>query len=138
MGHRLLMGDFESSSQVTVGEQVLFEYLSDVSNLPKYFAKMQRAERTGPEEVETAADVNGVTREGRASFKVDQDRKQIQWASEGDSGYSGVLDVTGDGRQSTVTVRLHTERVEDGDESVPQALDETLAKIKELVEVAPS
>jgi carbon monoxide dehydrogenase subunit G len=132
------MGDFESSAQVTAGEQVLFEYLSDVSNLPKYFAMMKRAERTGPEEVETAADVNGVTREGRASFKVDYDRKQIQWASEGDSGYSGVLDVTGDTRQATVTVRLHTERVDDGDEQVAQGLDETLAQIKRLVEVDSS
>jgi hypothetical protein len=29
------MGDFESSGQVAVGEQVLFSYLTDVSNLPK-------------------------------------------------------------------------------------------------------
>jgi hypothetical protein len=129
------MGDFESSTQVVAGEQVLFEYLSDVSNLPKYFARMKKAERTGPEEVDTEAEVNGRTVGGHAWFRVDQERKHIEWGSEGESGYAGQLDVTGDTNQSTVTVRLHTERVGDGDQQVVQGIDETLAQIKQLVEV---
>jgi hypothetical protein len=132
------MGDFESSTQVAAGEQVLFEYLSDVSNLPKYFARMKKAERTGPEEVDTEAEVNGQTVGGHAWFRVDQERKHIEWGSEGESGYAGQLDVTGDDRQSTVTVRLHTERVGDGDQQVVQGLDQTLAQIKQLVEVGPA
>ncbi len=130
------MGDFESSGQVAVGEQVLFSYLSDVSNLPKYFARMKRAELTGPEEVDTAADVNGETREGKAWFKVDEGRKHIEWGSEGESNYAGRLDVTGDSSQSSVTVTLHTERVESGDPQVQQGLDETIGRIRELVEAA--
>ncbi|MDQ1673928.1 MAG: hypothetical protein QOC98_2490 [Frankiaceae bacterium] len=130
------MGDFESSGHVTVDQQVLFDYLSDVSNLPKYFAKMKRAELTGPEEVDTAADVNGETREGKAWFRVDQDRKHIEWGSEGESNYAGKLDVTGDESQSTVTVSLHTERAEGGDPQVQQGLEETVARIKELVEAS--
>src|SRR4051812_3632133 len=121
------MADFTRSSQVIAGEQVLFEYLSDVSNLPKYFARMTSAEWTGPEEIATSAEVNGVTREGTAWFRVDYDRKHIDWGSEGESNYSGQLDVTGDTRQATVTVRLHTERVGDGDLQVTQAIEETLA-----------
>lgn len=58
------MGDFSSSTQVKVGEQVLFEYLSDVSNLPKYFARMKSATMSGPEEVDTEAEVNGQTVRG--------------------------------------------------------------------------
>lgn len=130
------MGNFESSGQVSAGEQVLFEYLSDVSNLPKYFAKMKRAELTGPEEVDTAAEVNGETREGKAWFRVDQDRKHIEWGSEGESHYSGKLDITGDQSTSTVTVSLHTERTEGGDPQVQQGLEETIARIKELVEAS--
>ncbi|HSP36185.1 MAG TPA: hypothetical protein VLR26_00345 [Frankiaceae bacterium] len=127
------MGDFQSSTQVVAGEQVLFEYLSDVSNLPKYFARMKKAERTGSEEVETEAEVNGQTVQGKAWFRVDQECKHIEWGSEGESGYAGQVDVTGDTRQSTVTVRLHTERVSDGDQQVVQGIDETLAQIKQLV-----
>jgi hypothetical protein len=130
------MGGFESSGQVAAGEQVLFSYLSDVSNLPKYFARMKRAELTGPEEVDTAADVNGETREGKAWFKVDEDRKHIEWGSEGESNYAGRLDITGNSSQSTVTVTLHTERVESGDPQVQQGLEETIARIKELVEAS--
>lgn len=132
------MGDFRSSSQVGAGEQALFDYLSDVSNLPQYFARMKRADRTGPEEVDTTAEVNGQTVGGKAWFRVDDERKHIEWGSEGDSGYTGQLDVTGDDQQSTVTFSMHTERVPDGDQQVVQGIDETLAKIKELVEAQPS
>jgi hypothetical protein len=132
------MGDYESSTQVIAGEQVLFEYLSNVSNLPKYFTQMTRAEQTGPQEVETEAEVDGVTRAGRAWLQVDHARQHLEWGSEGDSSYSGQLDVTGDTRQSTVTVRLHTERVGDEDPRVLQGLQDSLAAIKRLVEVGPA
>lgn len=132
------MGDFSSSTQVVAGEQVLFEYLSDVSNLPKYFARMKSAQLTGAEEVDTEAEVNGQTVRGQAWFRVDHENKHLEWGSEGESNYSGRLDVTGDTRQSTVTVRLHTERVEDGDQQVTQGLEDTLAQIKQLIEVGPA
>jgi hypothetical protein len=131
------MGDYESSAQVIAGEQVLFEYLSDVSNLPKYFARMTRAEHVGEEEIATEAVVNGRTESGTAWLRVDYDRKHLDWGSEGPSNYSGQLDVTGDTRQSTVTVRVHTERVGDGDPQVQQGLEQTLAQIKQLVEANP-
>jgi uncharacterized membrane protein len=128
------MGDFTSSTQVAAGEQELFDYLSDVSNLPRYFARMKSAELTGPEEVDTEAEVNGQTVQGKAWFRVDQERKHIEWGSEGESHYSGQIDVTGDTGQSTVTFRMHTERVGDGDEQVTSGIDDTLAQIKQLVE----
>ena len=131
------MGDFSSSTQVIAGEQVLFEYLSDVSNLPKYFARMRSATMSGPEEVDTEAEVNGQTVRGQAWFRVDYDRLHLEWGSEGESRYSGQLDVEGDTRQSTVTVRLHTERVDDGDPQVTQGIEQTLAQIKQLTEANP-
>jgi hypothetical protein len=132
------MGDFSSSTQVKAGEQVLFEYLSDVSNLPKYFARMKSATMSGPEEVDTEAEVNGQTVRGQAWFRVDYDAKHLEWGSEGESRYSGQLDVEGDTRQSTVTVRLHTERVGDGDGQVRDGIEQTLAQIKQLAEANPS
>jgi hypothetical protein len=131
------MGDYESSTQVKVGEQVLFEYLSDVSNLPKYFARMTKAEQTGQGEIATEAEVNGQIVQGTAWLRADYDRKHLDWGSEGPSNYSGQLDVEGDTRQSTVTVRLHTERVGDDDPQVKAGLEDTLEQIKQLVEVNP-
>jgi hypothetical protein len=131
------MGDFSGSTQVITGEQVLFEYLSDVGNLPKYFARMTRATMSGPEEVDTEAEVDGQTVHGQAWFRVDQERKHIEWGAESESRYAGKLDVTGDTRQSTVTVTMHTERADDGDERVTQGIQDTLAQIKQLVEAEP-
>src|SRR4051812_29140011 len=131
------MGDFSSSTQVIAGEQVLFEYLSNVSNLPKYFARMKSATMSGPEEVDTEAEVNGQTVRGQAWFRVDHDRKHLEWGSEGESHYSGQLDVEGDTRQSTVTFRMRTERVGDDDPQVTQGIEDTLAQIKQLVEANP-
>lgn len=128
------MGDFSGSTQVVAGEQVLFDYLSDVGNLPKYFARMKSATMSGPEEVDTEAEVDGRTVRGQAWFRVDRDRKHIEWGSEGDSRYSGKLDVTGDTRQSTVTFSMHTERADDGDARVTQGIEDTLGQIKHLVE----
>jgi hypothetical protein len=109
-----------------------------VSNLPKYFARMKSATMSGPQEVDTEAEVSGQTVRGQAWFRVDYDSKHLEWGSEGESHYSGQLDVDGDTRQSTVTVRLHTERVGDGDPQVTQGIEDTLTQIKQLVEVNPS
>jgi len=51
---------------------------------------------------------------------------------EGDSGYRGDLDVRGDGRSFTVTVRGHTERVESPE--LEEGIAGTLASINRLVE----
>lgn len=126
------MGDYEATTTVSAPAERLFAYLSDVSNLPRYFSAMVSAERTGPEEVSTVAEVNGVRREGEAWFRVDEGRNRIEWGSEGDSDYSGHLEVSGNGSSSTVEVSVHTARAEGAE--VQQGVEETVATIKRLVE----
>jgi uncharacterized protein YndB with AHSA1/START domain len=38
------MGDFQASTTVDADANALFDYLSQVSNLPRYFARMTSAE----------------------------------------------------------------------------------------------
>lgn len=129
------MGDYEKSQDVAAPAQQLFDYLSDVRNLPKYMNSMTSAEPADGEAVHTTAEVDGQTVEGEAWFRVDQDARRLEWGSEGNSGYRGALDVTGD-TISTVTVSLHTEEVES--ERITQGLLETLSEIKRLVEAGPA
>lgn len=127
------MGDYSGTTTVAASEADLFDYLSDVSNLPKYFARMTSAAPGDGEEVRTTARMpDGTEAQGNAWFTVDQSAKHIDWGSEGPSDYAGRLDVTADGDGSTVTVYLHTTRAEGAE--VQDGIDETLAKIKELVE----
>jgi uncharacterized protein YndB with AHSA1/START domain len=135
------MGTYESTTTVTASPDELFSYLSDVHNLPEYFAAMKSAEPAGAAEgdappdaeaVHSVAVVEGQQVEGEAWFKRDADARSLSWGSEGPNQYGGELRVDGDGTGSRVTVRLHTEHAEG--ERIQEGLEETLANIKEKVE----
>lgn len=130
------MADFSSSTTVNASSQALFDYLSDVSNLPKYFARMTSAKPGEGDEVKTTAKMpDGTEVQGDAWFTVDDSAQSIEWGSENnDSNYGGQLKIDADGDSSSVTVTLHTTRVEAGDSQVQDGLAETLANIKRLVE----
>lgn len=135
------MGTYESTTTVTAPPDELFSYLSDVHNLPDYFAAMKSAEPAGAaqgdvppgaEAVHSVAEVDGQRREGEAWFRRDADARSISWGSEGPNDYHGELRVDGDGGHSRVTVTLHTEHAEG--ERIQEGLETTLDQIKEKVE----
>ena len=135
------MGSYESTTTVSASPDELFGYLSDIHNLPDYFAAMQSADPAGraegdvppgSEAVHTVAEVDGQRREGEAWFTRDTDARSLRWGSEGPSDYHGELRVDPAGEASTVTVRLHTEHVEGA--RIQDGLETTLAKIKQEVE----
>ncbi|HWG15867.1 MAG TPA: SRPBCC family protein [Streptosporangiaceae bacterium] len=56
------MGDYQRSVEVDAPAGQLFGYLSDVRNLPRYFAAMTSAEPGGGQAVDVTAELNGTTR----------------------------------------------------------------------------
>ena len=130
------MGDYSGSTEVGAPAGQLFGYLSDIKNLPRYFTAMTSAEPAGQGAVRVAADLNGTTREGEAWFRVDRERRHLEWGSEGPNDYHGSLDVAGDERTSSVTVFLHTERHDSSD--IDRGIADTLAEVKRLVEAGPA
>ena len=130
------MGDYQHSQQVAAPAGQLFGYLSDIRNLPRYFTAMTSAEPAGDDAVRVAAQVNGTTREGEAWFRVDRERRHLEWGSEGPNHYHGYLDVSADGDTSSVTVFLHTERHDSGE--IDRGLADTLAEVQRLVETGPA
>lgn len=126
------MADFERSTTVRATPDRLFDYLSDVGNLPHYFAAMKSAETTTGDSVHTVAEVNGDRVEGDAWFTAEDGSRTMRWGSPGPNDYAGELTVAADGGGSRVTVRLHTEH---GDpDTVERGLDETLAAVRRNVE----
>lgn len=130
------MADHDGSIDVQAPAQQLFDYLSDVRRLPDYFAAMVSADPADGEAVHVVAEVNGSREEGEAWFRVDKVARRLQWGSEGDSGYRGLLDVTGDTHNSTVTVKLHTEH--GATDQINEGISATLAEVKRLVETGPA
>lgn len=132
-GYAQGMGDYEHTATVAADADTLFRYLSDVHNLPDYFASMRDAEPTGKkihggEEIHVVADVDGTEREGDAWIVVEDDRRALRWGSEGPNSYEGELEVSPAGDGSEVAVRLHTERA-DGP-GIRAGLEQTLSSIK--------
>jgi uncharacterized membrane protein len=129
------MGDYSGTTTVDVDSATLFDYLSDVSNLPDYFARLTSAVPGDGEEIETTATMpDGQHVGGRAWFRVNQSEQRIEWGSEGPSAYAGYLDVSGTPGGSSVEVHVHTTRVGDGVAEVQDSVEETLSTIKRLVE----
>ncbi|HEY2225365.1 SRPBCC family protein [Actinomycetospora sp.] len=129
------MADFSSTTTVDASPEDLFAFLSDVGNLPRYFARMKTAEPAAGNAVHTTAELpDGSHVEGEAWFEVDRTAQHISWGAEGPNDYHGSLDVSAAERGATVQVTLHTGRVEAGDDQVQKGLDSTLDTIRTLVE----
>jgi len=131
------MADFFSSTAVNASEQVLFDYLSTVANLPRYFSRMTSAEPGDGDEVHTTARLpDGQQVRADAWFRVDREARRIEWGSEGQSTYRGRLEVSVKSDTVWVDVHVHTTRVHDGDPIVQHGVDDTVTTIKKLVEQA--
>ena len=129
------MGDFTGSTSVSIPVDALFGLLSDVGNLPRYFARMTSAEPGDGEQVRTTATLpDGTEVQGDAWFRVDRAARRIEWGSEGPSEYAGHLQLIPDGQGSQVEVHVHTARVRDRDREVTDGVRETLEQIKALAE----
>ena len=129
------MPTYERNIQVDAEPDSLFEFLSDIGNLPRYFEQMTSAEAVGGEKVHTTAVIQPEgeperTVEGKAWFRVDDAAQKITWGSEGPNDYEGELDVTPAEGGSNVAVRITT--VRDEPEEIEEGLDGTLANIKRL------
>ncbi|MEO9139983.1 MAG: SRPBCC family protein [Jatrophihabitans sp.] len=126
------MGDYQANTDITASADDVFDYLSDVSQLPKYFERMTSAEPGDGEEVHVVADLGDRTVEGDAWFRVDHDAHSLAWGSEGPNDYRGTLEVSGGTDSCTVTVTLTTTRAEGP--QIQQGLEETLANVKRLTD----
>src|SRR3954469_26029854 len=99
VGYSRRMEDYERSTTVDAPADDLFEYLSKVENLPRYFDRMTSARNLPGDEVEVEAKVErgdrgsppGVNGErtfgGHAWVRIDADNRTLTWGSEGPHDY---------------------------------------------------
>lgn len=135
------MGDYSKSIPVGVAPDRLFDYLSDIRNLPRYLPRLTSAEPTEGDKVRVTAQIapEGEPEqevENEAWMRVRDAGRVLEWGSTGPNDYKGELDVDdGDtAGTSKLTVRLHTERAEGDD--VEAGLDEALNGLRTAVEQA--
>jgi uncharacterized membrane protein len=128
------MGDYEADARVRVTAQQLFDYISDIENMPKYLPRMRSVEPTDADTVHVTGKLDGNDEVERdATFKVDDENHTLSWASD-KHGYHGHLTVTGYGRNAGIAVTVSTQH---GDpHKIQQSVNETVATIKTLLEDA--
>ncbi len=123
------MTTYTHTADADVPAAKLFQFLSDPTNLPRYFPQMTAAEPEGGESVHVAAKVHGKTVEGEAWVRPDESARRLEWGAEGPDDYHGELRVEEvDPGRSRITVSLHSVRQAEGGE-VQQGLEQTVAAL---------
>ncbi len=84
------MATFERTLTIDADANRVFDYVSDIANLPEYIDQMTDAEPGEGESVKTTAVIDtgdGETRtvHGEAWFRVDDEARKIEWGSEGEN-----------------------------------------------------
>ena len=127
------MGEHTHSGTIDASPDVVFAYLRDVGNLPRYFPGMVAARAHGTddrhhaERVEVEAEIGeGARRDGEGWFRADEAARRIEWGASDDNGYRGWLEVTEEADGSSLELFLNTPHVDEG----ALDLDETVNSIR--------
>ena len=126
------MGNYRFYESADLAAGKVFEYLADVTNLPRYLPQMTSAVPAGGDKVRVEAQVGGRTESGEAWMRIDGERWRIEWGAEGDSGYAGKLVVTDDGPdRCTIELDLHTAGPDDPgiDDAVRRAVGDIITAL---------
>ncbi|MFI7672678.1 SRPBCC family protein [Actinophytocola sp. NPDC049390] len=127
------MTTYTHTADADIAPDVLFHYLADPTNLPRYFPEMREAEPEGGDRVHVEAEVHGDRVSGEAWVRPNEAERKLEWGAEGPDDYHGELTVAevAPGR-SRITVSLHSVRAAEGDE-VQQGLEQTVAALTQAV-----
>jgi uncharacterized protein YndB with AHSA1/START domain len=125
------MTTYTHTAEADVPANVLFQFLADPTNLPRYFPQMTAAEPEGGETVHVEAEVHGAHVEGEAWVRPDESARRLEWGAEGPDDYHGELQVDElEPGRSRITVTLHSVREAEGGE-VQEGLEQTVAALSQ-------
>lgn len=100
------MPDFTQSRKMNVSADRVYEFISDVRNMPAYLPTTRHADSDGPGRVRVEGEVKGRTYNSDGYLRRVDDRHRVEWGSdEGD--YSGFLEAREGEDTTEVTVHLH-------------------------------
>ena len=100
------MQEFEKSKTINAEAGRVFDYLSDLNNLPEYLPTMRHAEYIESDRIRVVGEAAGKPYDETGFFHVDKQQRWMEWGSDGESGYRGWLEVKEAGGASNVTVHL--------------------------------
>lgn len=101
------MPEYEHSITVSAAPDAVFDFVSDVHNMPRYLPTVKSAEPQGDERVRVQGQANDQSYDSDGHFHLDKAARRMEWGSDGEHAYKGWMQVTDAGSgQSQVTVHL--------------------------------
>lgn len=137
------MIDYEQTLKIDTDPDTVFDFVCDVSNMPKYLPTARHAETIGEERVRVQGEARGDSYDDECFLRIDPVEFHMEWRSDGASRCQGWLAVenAGDG-MSELTVHLSltpgpemsSQNREALNDSINQHLRQALLSIKNIVE----
>ena len=99
------VSDFEHSTKINASPDEVYAFMSKVENLPKYLPTTHSAQPQQGDRVRVQGEAQGHEYDADGFFRTDKDAHRIEWGAD-EQYYSGWLEVTGQGDDSSMTVHL--------------------------------
>lgn len=104
--HESIKGQYEESMSIPASAERIFDFVSDVQNLPKYLPTTKRAEPQSEDRVRVQGEVMGHHYDADGFLRADRDTMSLEWGAD-EHYYAGQLHIMPNGDSaSNVTVRL--------------------------------
>lgn len=134
-----VQGEYERSMTIDAPAEQIFDFMSEISNLPKYMPTTKRAESQGGERVRVQGEAEGHRYDADGYLRADRDAMRLEWGAD-EGYYSGYMQVEPQGDSSAqVTVHLSfrdTPAPDDddsGDAPSPSDIEEGMQKSLESI-----
>lgn len=101
------MSTYEHTNTVYSDPKQVFDFVSNVDNLPRYLPTVTHAMPQGPERVRVQGQAAGHQYDSDGYYRVDTSRRRMEWGSDGENQYRGWLEVRGKEGEAAATVLVH-------------------------------
>ncbi|GHO44370.1 SRPBCC family protein [Ktedonospora formicarum] len=141
------MGEYERSIKIQASRRKVEDFMSDVSNLPKYLPTTKHAEPQHGERVRVEGEAHGHHYDADGFFRMDKQNNRMEWGSDGEERYRGWLSAKGDENKGPTEVTVHLsfepspkikrelqESAGSEDQEINESLDHALQSLKNQVE----
>lgn len=98
-------GAYEDSLMIDAAPYEVFEFVADITNLPKYIPTTKQAQSQGPDRVRVQGEAHGHPYDSDGFLRADRHAMRLDWGAD-EGGYKGALQIQPDGEGSLVTVQL--------------------------------
>jgi carbon monoxide dehydrogenase subunit G len=101
------MKEYEQSRLIQAAPDAVFEFVSDIGNLPDYLPTVRNASMVDGERIHMQGEANGHPYEDTGFFRIDKAKRRMEWGSDGDNNYGGWLEVKGGQSAAASEVTVH-------------------------------